>query len=68
MPEESTTVQCQGQYHLAGLTLSVHLASDIVTIRTIVTGVQGGEPFAFPVGGRATTNLIMYNGGIMVDL
>ena len=48
----------QGLFCLARLgTLSVHLSIDIVTIRTIVTGVQGREPFTLLVGGCSTTNL-----------
>jgi hypothetical protein len=49
---------CRGYITWLGWgTLSVHLSIDIVTIRTIVTGVQGREPFTLMVGGGATTNL-----------
>ena len=52
--EVKVRLQCLG-YGCA--TFLVHLSSDIVTIRTIVTSVEGGEPFTLAIGGGAAPNL-----------
>ena len=41
-----------------GRTLGIHLASDKVTIRPVITGVEGGEPLPVPVAGGAAPDLV----------
>ena len=42
----------------AGRPVSVHLSPDEVPVRSVVAGVEGGEPLALPVAGRPAPDLV----------